>query len=276
MSDYFWLFIGASFFLYLVARAFERWILPLFYNPNETLEAREAVLRTQIEDLEQRLRESEAKVKASEEKIAAMQKVQDILFEQLDEARSKMMDLQRQVDTSTRHLPQSDVPATPLLVAVGADSMLSLDLAALRAVETETGMEFRRIQDASLRDIKQHLDRGRLNGRPYDKLHLSVHASSEGILLGGKVINSIELSEILRGIRILVIAGCESSHIGDYLGVVPYVVTLSEKVSNSDASLFARAFWTEIGRKKDSTEALRLALLRAPSGVGEFVERHWG
>lgn len=166
-------------------------------------------------------------------------------------------------------------PETPLLVAIGSDAALKLDLASLRAVRTDTGMAFTRIEDATLEKVKRFLDRGRINGRPYDKVHLAVHSGPEGIYLSNGLVNSVQLSEILEGVRILVLAGCEGDAVSDYLGVVPYVVSMTEKVGHGDAALFSRAFWEEIGRKTEPTEALRLAFKRAPSGMSEFVEQHW-
>lgn len=167
------------------------------------------------------------------------------------------------------------VTESALLVAVGSDAALKIDLTALRAVRTETGLGFTRIEDATIDRIKQHLDRARINGRPIDKLHLAVHSGPKGILLGGTLVDSVEFSEILDGVRVLLLAGCEGDSVGDYLGVVNYVVTMTEKVSNADASLFTRAFWTQIGLKKEPVEAFNQALKRSPSGMSEFVERHF-
>lgn len=164
---------------------------------------------------------------------------------------------------------------SPLLLAIGSDSRLQLDLPSLRAVKAETGLEFNVIQDATLKKIKQHLDRARINERPITKVHLSVHSDATGIILGGEIIDGVELSRIMSDVEILVIAGCESDTIGDYLGIVKYVITMTDKVNSIDASLFTRAFWTEIGRGEDPGSALQLALLHSPSGMSEFVERHF-
>jgi hypothetical protein len=164
---------------------------------------------------------------------------------------------------------------TPLLVAIGSDKALDIDLASLRAVETETGMPFRRIGHATLDTLRQRLARGRLYGRPYDKLHLAVHSVEQGIELGGQIVDSADLSEVLRGVRVLLLAGCEGTRVGDFLGVVPYVVTLDEKVTHDDAALFTRVFWTQIGYGLEPGEAVEKALERAPSGMNEYVEQHF-
>jgi hypothetical protein len=167
------------------------------------------------------------------------------------------------------------VPPSQMLVAIASDADLKVDLTSLRAVRTNTGMEFTRIEDVTLEKLKRYLDRARINGRPYKRLHLAVHAGPEGIMMGNVLVNAVVLSEILQGIEVLLLAGCEGDVIGDYLGVVPYVITMTNKVSHTDAALFTRAFWEEIGGGREPSEALDYALDRAPSGMGEFVERHW-
>lgn len=210
-----------------------------------------------------------------EQEVLELRSRQEFLVAELQKAGALNMELQRQITVLTMQPTIEPNPLSPVLVAIGSDALLQLDLTSMRAVETETGMEFRRIQNATLELIKQYLDRARINGHPYDKLHLGVHSGPSGILLGGVLVESVKLSEILQGVKILLIAGCESSYVGDFLGVVPYVVTMTEKVPMNDAALFCRAFWTQIGRRKDPTEALRLALIAAPSGMNEYIESHW-
>lgn len=145
----------------------------------------------------------------------------------------------------------------------------------LRAVERETGMDFRRVRDATFAKIKRYLDQARINGRPYTKVHMAVHAGEGGVFLGPERIDGLKFSEILDGVEILLIAGCEGNVIGDWIGRVPYVVTISEQVANEDASLFARAFWTQIGKGKNADDSVSVALNLAPSGMDEYVEKHW-
>lgn len=164
---------------------------------------------------------------------------------------------------------------TPVLVAVGSDAKLKVDYASLRGVEANTGMSFRRINDATLDKIKIHLDRARKARRPFDKMHLSVHSSPQGLELGGYLIDGQEFSEILRGIKILLIAGCESSQVGDNLSVVPFVITMTEKVSHEDAAIFTENFWTEIGKDQKPIDAFDIALEYSPPTMREYVERHW-
>lgn len=164
---------------------------------------------------------------------------------------------------------------TPLLVATGKGAELTLDYSSARGVETETGMKFRRIDDVTFPRLKDYLDKARVKGRPYTKLHLSVHGDPLGIYMNGELIEGQRLSEILRGVKVMVIAGCETSEIADYLSVVPKVVSMSKKVMAKDAMFFARAFWTQIGLGIEPEDALEIALERSPSGMSEYVEYSW-
>lgn len=208
-----------------------------------------------------------------EQRVEELEGRQEFLVSELQKAGMKNMELQRQLDVSTRNQPQTEI--SPVLVVIGSDAALKLDLTAMRAVQSETGMEFRRITDATFPVVKQYLDRARLNGHPYDKMHLAVRADHHGLILSGQVVDNIQFSEILKDVKILLIVGCAGSFIGDYLGVVPYVVTISETTSQADTAFFCRAFWTQIGKGKDATEALRSALRSAPSSMSEYVENHW-
>lgn len=209
------------------------------------------------------------------ERIRELESRQEFLVGELQKAGAKIITLEQRLTQLSRKTGISTTQVTPVLVVIGADAPLLLDLASMRAVKTETGMDFRRVVNGTLKDLTQNLNRARINGHPYDKLHLAVHANSGGILLGGELITGVAFSEIVQGVKILLIAGCESSYVGDFLGVVPHVVTMTEKVSNVDAALFCRAFWTQIGHQVHPTAALQLALQAAPPGMEEYVEAHW-
>lgn len=165
---------------------------------------------------------------------------------------------------------------TPLLVVIGQDAALQLDEGSLRAMQGKTGRGFRRVRNATLERMKDHLERGRINKRPYRHIHLAVHSQPDGIYLGGEIVTGLQLSELLKGVEILLIAGCESATIGDRLGGVKWVLTMVEQVPNEDAAVFAQAFWTEIGLGQSPPDALAVALEAAPSGMDEYVEYHWG
>ena len=162
-----------------------------------------------------------------------------------------------------------------LLVCIGPDSALMLDLAALRAVRSATGLKFMRILDATQSKFDAALRRERSLGRPIELLHLALHASPEGVEFADGVADGNWLSERLFGVRIMLLASCRGDSIGDWLGVVPHVVTLSEDISHEDAAVLTQHFWHNIGLNIAPGAALDEALTHCPPAVSEYVVRHW-
>jgi hypothetical protein len=174
------------------------------------------------------------------------------------------------------YVETTDIKDRPtLLICTGDDSALVIDLAMMRKVQMKTGMPFHRIIGVTRDSFDAYLRRERTLGRRVRYLHLSVHASTNGVQFADGEVNGDWLSERLLGVEILLLAGCEGDTVGDWLGVVPYVVTLSEKITHEDAAALTQHFWTGIGNGLDSTRALAGALKLCPPVVGEFVTRHW-
>ena len=160
-------------------------------------------------------------------------------------------------------------------VCVGADAALMLDLAALRAVRAATGLKFRRLLDATQAKFAEALRRERGLGRPVELLHLALHASPEGVAFADGVADGNWLSERLFGVRIMLLASCRGDSVGDWLGVVPHVITLSEEITHEDAAVLTQHFWQGIGSGLEPGAALDAALQYCPPAVGELVVRHW-
>ena len=162
-----------------------------------------------------------------------------------------------------------------LFVCVGPDSALMLDLAVLRAVRAATGLKFQRLLDATRPKFAETLRRERGLGRPVELLHLALHASPEGVEFADGVADGNWLSERLFGVRIMLLASCRGDSIGDWLGVVPHVITLSEDISHEDAAVLTQHFWHNIGLSMEPGAALDEALTHCPPAVSEYVVRHW-
>lgn len=204
----------------------------------------------------------------------------------LDEARSKIDQLEQLVQYLLQELQirgsnEADVNGTEsidarrsVLVAVGPDRMLDVDLAAFRAVATRTNLRFQRLRDVTKNRFERFLERHRSSGRPIRYVHLATHAGPDGVEFADGRVDGVWLSERLGGVEVLLLDGCEASNVGDLLGVVPYVVTMNEPIDNHDAMLFAEAFWCEIGNGKPAEVAFYLALDRSPPVISEFAELH--
>lgn len=159
-----------------------------------------------------------------------------------------------------------------LLVVIGGDAKLKIDLATLRAVKRITGMNFTRLLNARFSDFHRVMSEARLSGKPYKYILFSVHSGDMGIQLD-TVIDAEELSAEVQDAEVLMIAGCESSNMGQWLGVVPYVITLREEVPMDDASRFVEAFWTSVGNGDTPEKAFYTAVDKVPT-VGEYAELH--
>ena len=111
-------------------------------------------------------------------------------------------------------------------------------------------------------------------GDPIKYIHIAAHMSHEGIQLD-RLVTVAELSEVLADAEILVLSGCRSDVMGDYLGVVPTVISMREQISHADAAVFTQVFWEEVAKHYgNGAAALETTLERVPTNVAEFVELH--
>lgn len=198
------------------------------------------------------------------------------LQKKYDELENENRQLQEHVDSLLRISEKKKTRNDKVLyVVVGStDSGLSLDLANLRAVETETGLDVQEIKNPTPESIERKLSVVR-GEKSQIYLHLAVKADKEGYQIGSKIVDATWLSSILDGVLVLVVAGTDSSYVGEFLGVVPYVITMRGGVSNRDSAIFSKAFWTEIGRGIGPTLALKRSLARSPESIRESIVSHW-
>ena len=172
-------------------------------------------------------------------------------------------------------------PAAPqaaahqLLVVTGKDRRLEMDVAMVRAAARDTGLHYEHIAQATRSDLETHLRRARSLGRPITWVHLACHTSHEGVLFADGLGDGAWLSSVLMGVDVLLIAGCNGDRIGDWLAVVPHVVTLSDTISHDDAATLTRHFWEQLARGHPPTAALAQAMDRCPQVVWESVVAHW-
>ncbi len=194
---------------------------------------------------------------------------------EVEQLRTELREAREQMRAMGLGHPLVQEQPRTLLAVTGPDPLFDLDLAALRAVRTATGLDFQTLRNATPEALENRLERARLLGRPIELLHLAVHSDGEQITLGDRGLDAAWLSRHLDGVQVLLLAGCHSDQIGDWLGVVPHVVTLTDSLESDDVSRFTQAFWSGIGQGLHPSDALRQALQRAPAAMIESVERHW-
>lgn len=250
---------------------------------------REQVLQSQIDAMTDKQEEYENDAATLKGHIKLLLKQYDELVvennrlkEEHAKAQLQISVLQDQVKalTSQSHEPMTaaagGVSAQRTLVVCTAtdDPNFALDIASLRAVRSETGMEIMQVKEPSPENLKKILDRLRARGGPV-YLHLAIRTDKEGYQIGETVVDATWLSSILDGVIVLLVAGSDSDSIGDFLGVVPYVITLAGDVQHRDVALFSRLFWTEIGRGIGPSLAMKRASDRSPSIIRESLQSHW-
>ena len=169
-----------------------------------------------------------------------------------------------------------------LLVCIGPDARQQLDLAALRAVRTATGLPFCRLIDTTQRKFAESLRRERGLGHPIELLHLALPMGPQGVHFTDGWVDGAWLSERLQGVQVLLLIAGEGSandalgdELGDWLGVVPHVICVSEEIGAEDAAVLTQHFWQGIGSGLEPGAALDAALQYCPPAVGELVVRHW-
>src|SRR5262245_19467187 len=237
----------------------------LVTNRELQLERHVAALQQEVGQLKEQNFEAIRRESVGLRQIAELQETIRHLSLELDNLRTGHERLRQTVAGPTRRL----------LVALGPDPRFQIDLAALRAVRSRTGMEFLRLTGVTRELLSSHLDRSRLNGRPFAHVHLGVHGTDEGLAFRDGLVSWNWLSGTLDGIQVLLLASCSSTKVGDWLGVVPWVVSLSEGITLEDGARFTQAFWSEIGNGVEPPLALAAALERSPAQMQEFVIAHW-
>ena len=166
-------------------------------------------------------------------------------------------------------------PVLPLVVVIGPDRDLDVDLAVFRKLQAQGLVSFRRLRPGNSKTLERYLERKRMDKHPTRYVHFSLHGGREGLVFEDGVITGIQLSELLQGVEVLFLDACYGDWVADLLGVVPVVVSLMEEIENHDAALLAEAFWGELAQTPTDPEgAYERALHRCPPVVGEFAELH--
>lgn len=162
-----------------------------------------------------------------------------------------------------------------LLVCLGPDPALHIDLAMARSVKSVTMMSVQVIRECTSVALEAHLRRERDHLRPVRWLHLACHGGPQGIELADGLVDGAWLSTYLQGVQVLLLAACQGHTVGEWLAVVPHVVTFADNVGHGDAAVFAKNFWRAIARGESPDTAVVTALRHSPVHVGEFLVKHW-
>lgn len=162
-----------------------------------------------------------------------------------------------------------------LFVVIGSEDIgLTFDLASIRAVRSETGFEIKELINPTPGSFKRELDLARAKKNQV-YVHMAIRSDKDGYQLGNQIVDLTWLSSILEDVVVMLVAGADSSYIGEFLGVVPYVLTVEGSIPSRDMASFSRLFWAEIGRGMGPSKALKRALLKSSAEVKERIVSHW-
>lgn len=214
----------------------------------------------------QRLEQDMEKQKqAYEKRIKELEQRVDFLLEELTKTKMEIAALQK----NTQALRQNATPPAPrvLLICGSDDRFCNSDRQALR----RANVSFERIASATKADILRELRRKREDANPWRRIHISAHASDEGILLADGMASPEWWNEALNGVTGIVLAACKTMSVADSIaGLVPYVVAIRENINNEDASQFTFSFWRAVADGMFIPEAFDRALAETPQ-VAEYV-----
>lgn len=230
--------------------------------------SREQALEQRVAELEKHGAELQNTVATLQALLYEKTQQNGKLLAEIATLNDRVRELERMVPVSST---QTVYPKT-LLAVIGEDPALKIDLSVLREVERESDLRVSRVYPVTKAKLKSLLDRHRVSGRPVKYVHMAVHAGPRGLAFQGETVDSQWLSDNLKSVEVLVINGCESDQVGDWIGVVSTVITMRETITHEDAAQFAKLFWLNIAAGMSAEDAYYAARERSPQPVAEFVE----
>lgn len=152
-----------------------------------------------------------------------------------------------------------------LLLVTTVDDIQQTDEISLN----RAGVNYRRLSKADKTALDDELRRRRQEDALYKYIVFSGHMSDEGMYMAdGDILDSYWLNSNLAGVKLVILNGCESTTIAsDLVGVVDYVISMSEKIPNKVAGGFLWAFWNAMKEEKSIPGAFGIAKAYEPSAA---------
>jgi len=205
--------------------------------------------------------------KRYEEKVADLEKRVRWLLDELEQAKARIRELEKTQTSAASHRNDM-IPAKPLLFICGPDmSLCEIDRQALRRV----GVSFQRLHMATRQAVENELRRRRQDNTLYPWLHVTAHASEDGILLTDGIASPAFWNDMLPGVQVVFLAACQTASVADALAGMVTVIYVLEDIDNRDASDFTYAFWRRMREHGDPQRAYRQAVVEAPQ-IAEFTD----
>lgn len=255
---YVFVFLMLIFLLWFIAKNKRQVLQSLSIEDNE------------VENLKEKVKTLENYAKDLENKVKAMEALISTLIDRITEVNARQLEPLKKEFNALR--PQIQRLARPVLLVFGDSELGEQDRNALR----RAGVSFFRLKYGSLDDLRSELHRRRSEKSLYDIVHISAHGSRDNILINTDVVDGIELSNVLSGVRGIFLATCSNQDIADkLLGIVNYVVVVHEDIDTRLAANFVYEFYCRYKVDLDIDAAFSGALSVMPE-ISEFVDLRIG
>lgn len=158
-----------------------------------------------------------------------------------------------------------DFARPDLLLVTTIDDIQQTDEIALN----RAGVNYRRIARADRNAVEAELRRRRQEDALYRHVVFSGHMNDAGMYMAdGEILDAYWFNMNLPGVKLVIFNGCESTAIAsDLVGVVDYVISMSEKIPNKVAGGFLWAFWNAMKDSKSIPAAFGVAKAYEPTAA---------
>lgn len=134
------------------------------------------------------------------------------------------------------------------------------------------GILFHRLSSGQFLELRNELQRKRVENRQYKVVHISSHANKDGIEFSDEIVSGQTLSEVMNGVELLFLASCSNVDIADNLiGIVKNIITVYEDIEDTDMQDFVFNFYNELKRTFNILESYNKAITLVPH-VSEYVD----
>jgi len=159
-----------------------------------------------------------------------------------------------------------------ILVGIGSDPDLQVDLIRLRGVTIDKGpVNLLRLAPVSAINLSKVLQSARERGRPIRWVHLATKATPKGIEMIDGVCSGTWLSGEMSDVKVLMISGCDTFEVGETLSGIPVVATTLEKISHEDAKVLAGVFWQAVADGLTPPDIETRCRKRLPNKIMEMI-----
>ena len=226
--------------IYRPIRRTERDFAADMVNLNATINT----LRRQLDDADQQIKLLQTELTATRT--------------ELHEARAEIRTLRSMMSTTKRR----PAHGRQLLLICGDDpDIAGMDEAAISAI----GLRYTRLLDATVESVTEELQRAAEDDRLYSWVCISAHAGPTGVRLAGQIVPNEFWMRTLRGVAVVALPACQTTHLADYLrDKVGFVWYVREPVANGPANRFMTRYFQRLNAGDTPLEAFTSACDTVP------------